>query len=79
MRKRFQKLLLEFDSVFDPEYKGYNGAAGQVVVNIGPAQPPQRKSRVPQYARGKLVELQESFDKLQALGVFKRSEDVGVA
>ena len=80
MRKRFQKLLLEFDGVFDPEYKGYNGAAGQfkAVVNIGPVQPPQRKGRVPQYARDKLVELQESFDKLEALGVFKRPEDVGV-
>ena len=33
---------------------------------------------MPQYARDKLVELQESFDKLEALGVFKRPEDVGV-
>ena len=61
VRKRFQKLLLKFDVLFDPEYKGYNGATGQfkAVVNIGPVQPPQRKGRVPQYARDKLGELQE--------------------
>ena len=46
---------------------------------MGPVEPPQRKGRLPQYARGKLVELQEKFDKLEELGVFKRPEDIGIS
>jgi hypothetical protein len=43
----------------------------------GSMQPPQRKSRIPQYAH-KLDELQSKFDELEALGVFRRPEEVGV-
>ncbi|VDI45490.1 Hypothetical predicted protein [Mytilus galloprovincialis] len=66
---------------FDPYFKGYNGAAGpfQARVNMGPVQPPQRKGRVPQYSRNQLVELQQKFDELEAIGVFKRPEDIGVS
>ena len=45
---------------------------------MGPVQPPQRKGRVPQYARDKLVELQQKFDELESAGVFSRPEDIGV-
>jgi hypothetical protein len=46
---------------------------------MGPVQPPQRKGRLPQYARYTLVELQDKVDiSLEALGVFKRPEDLGV-
>ena len=60
---------------------GYNGHVGPfaATVNMGPVQPPQRKGRCPQYARDKLVELQDKFDELKAEGVFRRSEDVGMA
>ena len=70
----------EHASVFDPAFPGYNGARGHIegVVNIGPVQPPQRPGRVPQYERSRLYELQEKFDELEALGVFKKPEDVGV-
>ena len=80
MRKQFESLHRELDDVFDPSYKGYNGAVGpfQAVVNMGPVLPPQRKGRVPQYARDKLVELQNKFDELEGAGVFKRPEDIGV-
>ena len=44
---------------------------------MGPVEPPQRKGRLPQYSRGKLVELQQKFDDLEEMGVFKRLEDVG--
>ena len=59
-RVEFRKLLQDFDQVFSPNFKGYNGVIGpfQASVNMGPVQTPQRKSRVPQYARDKLVELQ---------------------
>ena len=41
-------------------------------------EPPQRKGRPPKYARDKLIELQETFDHLKRLGVFRRPEDVDI-
>ena len=80
IRNRFHSLHKEFSSVFTPRFKGYNGACGpvQAVVNIGPVQPPQRKGRVPQYSRDKLIQLQDEFDHLESLGVFAKPEDIGV-
>ncbi len=45
---------------------------------MGPVQPPQRKGRLPQYGKDRLGELQDKFDELESLGVFKRPEDIGV-
>ena len=80
-RDQMHELLTEFDSVFDRNYKGYNDAVGpfKAQVNMGPTKPPQRKGRLPQYARNKLVELQEKFDELEKAGVFVRPEDVNIA
>ena len=77
VRANFQSLLSEYDSVFDPHFPGYNGSTGpyQAKVNMGPVEPPQWNGRLPQYARDKLVELQEKFDHLEQLGVFQRPED----
>ena len=81
VRAEFQLVLQKFDSVFDPSLTGYNGAAGpfEATVNMGPVQPPQRKGRLPQYSRNKLVELQNKFDELEHQGVFRRPEDIGVS
>ncbi|CAG2247139.1 unnamed protein product [Mytilus edulis] len=81
LKVKFRDTVKNFDDVFDPHFKGYNGAAGpfQARVNMGPVQPPQRKGRVPQYSRNQLVELQQKFDELEAIGVFKRPEDIGVS
>ena len=81
MRTKFSALLEEYHSVFDPNFPGYNGAAGPFTakVNMGPVEPPQRKGRLPQYARDKLVELQQKFDELETIGVFKRPEDIGIS
>ncbi len=70
----------EFDGVFDPHFKGYNGAVGpfRAKVNMGPVLPPQRKGRVPQYSRGQLQELWAQFDALEDMGVFRRPEDVDI-
>ena len=80
LKECFISLHAEHDEVFDPALKGYNGSSGpfQAVGNMGPTQPPQRNGRLPQYAQNRLVELQEKFDELKALGVFKRPEEVGV-
>lgn len=81
IKEQFHAVLKEYDSVFTPHFKGYNGAAGSfhAKVNMGPVEPPQRKGRLPQYNRGKLVELQEKFDQLEELGVFENPEDAGVS
>ena len=49
--------------IVDSNIVGYNGAVGpfEATVNMGPVQPPQYKGRCPQYARDKLVELQQSL------------------
>ena len=78
VKEEFRALHREFESVFDPHFKGYNGAVGpfQARVNMGPVLPPQRKGRVPQYSRGQLQDLQAQFDALESIGVFKRPEDI---
>ena len=80
-RQDFVDLNKEYDIVFDPRFPGYNGAVGpfKAFVNMGPVQPPQRKGRVPQYSRNKLVELQAKFDELEEIGVFRRPEDLGIS
>ena len=80
IRTEFKKVLQKYDNVFDPSLTGYNGAVGpfQATVNMGPVQPPQRKGRLPQYSRNKLLELQNKFDELEHQGVFQRPEDIGV-
>ena len=57
------------------------GALGpfEAIVNMSPVQPPQRKSRLPQDSRNKLVQLQAKFDELERQGVFQRPEDIGIA
>ena len=80
MRSEFAAVTSEHSSVFDPVFPGYNGAKGHIegIVNIGPVQPPQSPGRVPQYERNRLNELQEKFDELESLGVFRKPEDLGI-
>lgn len=77
VRASFSSLLKEYDDVFDPSIKGYNGAVGhfEARVNMGPVEPPQCKGRLPQYACDRLVELQQKFDQLEDTGVFKEGLD----
>lgn len=79
-RSKFVELHQSFSEVFSPDFPGYNGALGPLnaTVNMGPVQPPQRKGRLPQYSRNKLEELQQEFDRLEFLGVFKRPDEAGV-
>ena len=45
---------------------------------MSPAQPPQRKGKLPLYGRSRLVELQSRFDELESDGVFAKPEDIGI-
>ena len=78
----FTSLLKEFQTVFDQNIVGYNGAAGPIegVVNMGPVEPPlpQRKGHVPQNSRDQLDLLQTKFDELESQGVFSHPEDLKV-
>ena len=80
VRNEFKNLLQRYVDVFNPQFTKYNGAFGQfeATINMGPTQPPQRKGKVPQYARDKLVELQQRFDDLAAQGVFRCPEELGI-
>ena len=80
IKSQFETLHNEFDHIFSPEFKGYNGASGsfQGVVNMGPVEPPQRKGRVPQYNRHNLLELQEKCDDLEKAGILAIPEEIGV-
>ena len=80
VRAKFTSLLDEYDHIFDPNIKGYNGAEGpfEARINMGPVEPPQRKGRLPQYARHQLLELQLKFDEPETLFVFKRPEDINI-
>lgn len=72
---------MEYDHIFDPNIKGYNGSTGpfEAEVNMGPLESPQRKGRLPQYTRNQLQDLQQMFDELETLGVFKCPEDIDIA
>ncbi|KAI8485682.1 hypothetical protein Bbelb_365160 [Branchiostoma belcheri] len=71
---RMSSVLQNFDEVFNTNFPGYNGAVGPIlaVVNIGPAQPPQRKGRLPLYGRNRLVQLQQKLDELKTRGVIAK-------
>ena len=68
-RKKFQDLLAVHDSVFNPRFGGYNGAAGkfEASINMRPVLPPQRKGRLPQYSRDKIEILEQKCDELKEL------------
>ena len=73
---KFAALHRRYDTVFDPAISTYNHKFGrfEAVVNMGPVLPQQRKGRIPQYSRDKLVELQARFDELEALGILTKPE-----
>ncbi|KAI8514461.1 hypothetical protein Bbelb_070520 [Branchiostoma belcheri] len=75
-RYRMSSVLQNFDEVFNTNFPGYNGAVGPIhaVVNMGPAQPPQRKGRLPLYGRNRLVQLQQELDELETRGVIGTPE-----
>ena len=76
----FKQILKTYEEVFNPRISVYNGKSGpcHVQVNMGSNLPPQRKGRLPFYGRNDLIELQNKFDELLAIGVLSRPEEIGV-
>ena len=86
---KFRTLTETYNDVFDTKIQGYNASLGpfEATINMGviqqPSPPPpththQRKGRVPQCARNKLLELHRKFDDLEDQGVFARPESLGI-
>ena len=69
IRNKFIALHKKHNSVFDPNYKGYDHSFGrfEAVVNMGTVLPPQMKGKLPQYSRDKLALVQEHFNHLEKL------------
>ena len=76
----FKDLHRKYDDVFNPEFGAYNDSSGLIraKINLGKVPPPPHKGRIPLYKHSNLQLLQEEFDKLEALGVLAKPEDVGV-
>ena len=76
----FKDLHRKYDDVFNPDFGAYNDCSGLIraKINLGKVPPPPHKSRIPLYKHSNLQLLQEEFDKLEALGVLAKPEDVGV-
>ena len=80
LRKDFIELHRLHGNVFDGSSLGkYNGASGplEIVINMGPTLPPQRKGKMPLYNRKLQEEYQLVCDKLEGT-VLLKPEDVGI-
>ena len=69
-----------FKDVFNTEQKGFTDNARQLdtVINMGPVKVPPTERTPTQYAKNRLNELQQKFDKLESLGVFACPNDLGI-
>ena len=79
-RNDFHKLHSMYDNVFNKNFGAYNGASGpyKASIGLGPSRPPPTKPMLPLYPQTNMVALQEEADKLEALGVLGRPEDLGI-
>jgi hypothetical protein len=71
---KFSDLHNRMDSIFYPQHYNHQFRHFEAVLNMRPVKPPQRKGRVPQYFRDKLVKLQQRFDDMEALGILAKPE-----
>lgn len=80
VRHQFNELHRQYEGVFEETIGKYNDASGRIraTVNIGKANPPKSKGMLPNYARGKMDEMQRKCDHLEHAGVLAKPEDVGV-
>ena len=79
-KKTFQRTIKEYETVFDDKFEAYNDHSGRIRAHfgIGDVQPPPQKGKLPFYSQSNMLLLQEEADKLEALGVLGKPEDIGV-
>ena len=77
----FKTLNSKYSSVFSSKFEKYNDNSGKIRarVEVGKVLPPPRKGKLPFYNKDNLQLLQEEADKLEALGVLARPEDLGIS
>ena len=79
-RRQFSELHRTYDKQFSPDISVYNGHSGNVkaYIDMGPVPPPATKPKMPCYNQSTMKALQEEADRLEALGVLVKPEDIGV-
>ena len=77
-KEAFKKNCRKYDSVFSPEFGGYNDHSGSIRahLSIGSIPPPPQKARMPFYNQRNLQLLQEKADELEMKGVLVTPESV---
>ena len=67
IKQDFKDILVHYDNVFQPNFKGYNGSMGNYKchINMGHVLPPQRKGSLPQYSRDKLIDCRSKSTNIQ--------------
>ena len=66
--------------VFKPDFSAHNDYSGSIreKLSLGPVKAPPRKTKLPFYNQSNLQLPQEEADKLEALGVLAKPENIGV-
>ena len=79
-KEGFHQLHLAYDNVFNKSFGTYNGASGpyKASIGLGPIEPPSTKPMLPMYPKSNMQLLQQEADKLEALGILARPEDLGI-
>ena len=77
---QFNIIHIQCDDVFNSNVGVYNDFSGTIrgKVNLGRVIPPPRKGKLPFYTNSNLQLLRDEADKLEALGMLAKPEDVGV-
>ena len=76
----FLKINSAYAQVFTSNFGAYNDASGKIRshIDIGPVMHAPKKTKLPFYGSSDLQLLQDEADKLEALGVLAKPEDVEV-
>ena len=79
-KQQFIDLHKAYACVFNPAFGAYNDFSGKThtSINIDPVIPLPCKGKLLFYIHSNLCLLQEEADKLEALGVLAKPEDIGV-
>ena len=80
MEKKFQDVCEEYTDVINPNPGRYNNFYGAVDCSLDfcSTPPPSIRARLPNYSTEKLQIMAKQMDKMEAMGVLAKPEDIGV-